>query len=94
MDCFDLIFPHSVGELAGGSLREDRIDKLNNAIESNGGDNTVGELQWYVDLRRMGSFPRGGFGIGIERLLCYFFACRNVKDVIPFYRVMKEDVML
>lgn len=94
VDCFDLIFPHSVGELAGGSLREDRIDKLNNAIESNGGDNTVGELQWYVDLRRMGSFPRGGFGIGIERLLCYFFACRNVKDVIPFYRVMKEDVML
>ena len=94
VDCLDLIFPHSVGELAGGSLREDRIDKLNDAIQSNGGDNTVGELQWYVDLRRMGSFPRGGFGIGIERLLCYFFACKNVKDTIPFYRVMKEDVML
>lgn len=87
VDCFDMIFPGGMGEVAGGSVREVNIDTLNKAIGENATD-----LDWYVELRRLGSLPRGGYGIGMERLIAYMFGLQNVKDAIPFFRVMKDKI--
>ncbi|KAJ3300436.1 hypothetical protein HK104_000494 [Borealophlyctis nickersoniae] len=77
--CVDLLVPR-IGELAGGSLREDSADKLIEKMKQ-GGLN-VDEYGWYIDLRRFGSVPHGGFGIGFERLLAYFTGVWNVRDLI------------
>ena len=87
VDCFDMIFPGGMGEVAGGSVREVNIDTLNKAIGENATD-----LDWYVELRKLGSLPRGGYGIGMERLIAYMFGLQNVKDAIPFFRVMKDKI--
>lgn len=92
VDCFDLIVP-DVCEIAGGSMREHRIDHLLEAMRRNGmpapsakpGRGTGG-LDWYVDLRRWGSPPHGGFGIGFDRLLAYLVGAQSVKDVVAFPR--------
>ncbi|SMN19391.1 similar to Saccharomyces cerevisiae YCR024C SLM5 Mitochondrial asparaginyl-tRNA synthetase [Maudiozyma saulgeensis] len=88
VDCFDMIFPGGMGEVAGGSIREVDIDILQKSI----GTDKATDLDWYVDLRRLGSMPRGGFGIGMERLISYLFGLQNVKDAIPFFRVMKDKI--
>lgn len=77
--CVDLLVP-KIGELAGGSLREDDTDKLVGKMKLAGLD--VEEYGWYVDLRKFGSVPHGGFGIGFERLLGYLTGVGNVKDLI------------
>lgn len=78
--CFDLIVP-GIGELVGGSVREDRVEVLEKGIM----DGTEG-LDWYLDLRRFGGLPTGGFGMGFERLVSWIMGIENVRDCIPVPR--------
>lgn len=79
----DVLAP-GIGEIIGGSQREDRLDRLEQRMSEQG----IGtELDWYRDLRRYGSVPHAGFGLGFERLLIYVTGLGNIRDVIPFPRV-------
>lgn len=79
VDCFDLLVPE-VGELVGGSVRENRIDFLLQNIPN------AKDLEWYMDLRRYGSACTSGFGLGFERYLQWLLNVKNIRDVIPFPR--------
>lgn len=83
--CFDLLFP-SIGELIGGSVRELRYEPLREQLAARG--MAADGLSWYLDLRKNGSVPHGGFGMGIERLISYICNVDNVKDVIPLPRTI------
>ncbi|KAH6896853.1 hypothetical protein B0T10DRAFT_166161 [Thelonectria olida] len=91
VDCFDLIVPH-LGELAGGSMREHRLPQLEDNMRALGlpvpskRSPKGKELAWYLDLRRWGCPPHGGFGLGFDRLLSYLTGVPNVRDVVPFPR--------
>uniref|UniRef100_M4AM01 asparagine--tRNA ligase n=1 Tax=Xiphophorus maculatus TaxID=8083 RepID=M4AM01_XIPMA len=78
----DLLVP-GVGELCGGSLREERLNLLMARLKRVGLEDTY---NWYLDLRRFGSVPHGGFGLGFERYLQCVLGVDNIKDVIPFPR--------
>lgn len=79
----DLLFP-GIGEIVGASEREDRYEILRERlIESGLSEETYA---WYLDLRRYGSVPHGGFGIGFERFMMYITGMENIRDVIPFPR--------
>jgi asparaginyl-tRNA synthetase len=79
----DLLVP-KVGEIIGGSQREERLDILQRKIRA---FNILPEsLDWYLDTRRWGSCPHAGFGLGFERFLMYITGMENVRDVIPFPR--------
>ncbi|XP_044141289.1 probable asparagine--tRNA ligase, mitochondrial isoform X2 [Bufo gargarizans] len=78
----DLLVP-GIGELFGGSLREERLHILQSRLDTLGLADTY---QWYLDLRRFGSVPHGGFGMGFERYLQCILGIDNIKDVIPFPR--------
>jgi asparaginyl-tRNA synthetase len=73
-----------VGELIGGSQREDRLDVLEERMRGVGLDPE--EYWWYLDLRRYGSVPHAGFGLGFERLVQFATGMENIRDVIPFPR--------
>lgn len=79
----DVLLPQ-VGEIAGGSQREERLDVLEERMQAFG--IAPEELSWYLDLRRYGSVPHSGFGIGFERLVLYATGMENIRDVIPFPR--------
>ena len=79
----DVLVPR-VGEIIGGSQREDDYDLLLKAMEDKGIDPE--EYWWYLDLRRYGSVPHSGFGLGLERLLQFITGMQNIRDVIPFPR--------
>ena len=79
--CFDLIAPYG-GEICGGSLREDDLDKL----QANLPQITEHNFDWYLDLRKFGTFPHGGFGIGIERLIQSLLGVRSIRDTTAFPR--------
>ncbi len=79
----DLLVPR-VGEIIGGSQREERLDRLQQKMTAQG--IAEGELDWYLDIRRWGSCPHAGFGLGFERLLMYLTGMENIRDVIPFPR--------
>lgn len=79
----DVLVPR-VGELMGGSQREERLDVLERRIEDNGLEKE--SYWWYLDLRRYGSQPHAGFGLGFERLVCYVTGVENIRDAIPFPR--------
>lgn len=81
--CFDLLVPR-VGELVGGSLREERLDKLTASMKEHG--MALENYEWYLDLRRYGSTPHGGFGLGWERLVSWLCGIENVRECIPFPR--------
>lgn len=95
--CFDLLVPE-ICELVGGSMREHRLPELIKSMKEHGllgesGDNREGiggTLQWYIDLRRYGSVPHGGFGLGFDRLLCYLSGVSNIRDVVSFPRWYKR----
>ncbi|KFP39981.1 hypothetical protein N324_03033, partial [Chlamydotis macqueenii] len=78
----DLLVP-GIGELCGGSLREERLSFLKSRLQRLGLADTY---QWYLDLRKFGSVPHGGFGMGFERYLQFILGVDNIKDVIPFPR--------
>jgi len=80
----DLLVP-GIGELMGGSMREEDYLKLKYKMEENGIKDD--ELEWYAELRKNGTIPHGGYGVGFERLICFVTGIKNIKDVIPFYRV-------
>jgi asparaginyl-tRNA synthetase len=79
----DLLVP-KVGEIIGGSQREERMDVLVAKMKSVGIDPQ--SLDWYLDIRRWGSCPHAGFGLGFERFLMYVTGMENIRDVIPFPR--------
>lgn len=79
----DLLVPR-IGELVGGSQREERLEVLEKRIRELGLDMT--HYWWYLDLRRFGSTPHAGFGLGFERLLMLLTGVTNIRDVIPFPR--------
>jgi len=81
--CTDLLVPR-VGELLGGSAREHRLDKLDSQFVFT--DTDPAHLWWYRDLRRFGSTPHGGFGLGFERLVLWVTGMKNIRDVLPFPR--------
>ncbi|MFA5442999.1 MAG: amino acid--tRNA ligase-related protein, partial [Bacilli bacterium] len=78
----DLLVPY-VGELVGGSQREDRYDLLKDKMEAL---NLLPDLSWYLDLRKYGGCPHAGFGIGFDRLLMYITGINNIRDVQPYPR--------
>ncbi|CAI6338849.1 unnamed protein product [Periconia digitata] len=86
--CFDLLVPE-ICELVGGSMREHRLPQLLASMEEHGLA-PDGSLQWYSDLRRYGSVPHGGFGLGFDRLLCYLSGVSNIRDVVSFPRWHKR----
>ena len=77
----DVLAP-GIGEIIGGSQREERLDVLDARMDAHLRD----ELWWYRDLRRFGTVPHAGFGLGFERLLNYVTGMENVRDAIPFPR--------
>ncbi len=79
----DVLVPR-IGELVGGSQREERLDVLERRIREMGQD--PADYWWYLDLRRFGSVPHAGFGLGFERLLMLLTGITNIRDVIPFPR--------
>ncbi len=79
----DILAP-GIGEIIGGSQREERLDVLDSRLEEMGLD--VADYGWYRDLRRYGTVPHSGFGLGFERLVAYATGMQNVRDVIPFPR--------
>jgi len=82
----DVLVPR-LGEIIGGSQREDNLDKLKTRMEEMGMDSS--EYDWYLDLRRYGSVPHSGFGLGFERIVQYVTGMQNIRDVIPFPRAPK-----
>ena len=79
----DILFP-GIGEIVGGSQREERMDKLTSLMEKMGVP--ADELDYYLDTRRYGTAPHSGFGLGFERLILFVTGMTNIRDVIPFPR--------
>ena len=82
----DVLFPQ-IGEIIGGSVREESLDKLNAEIERR--DIPMKDMWWYLDTRRFGAAPHAGFGLGFERLMLFVTGMQNIRDVIPFPRTPK-----
>ncbi|MDY4407975.1 MAG: asparagine--tRNA ligase [Prevotella sp.] len=83
----DVLFPQ-IGEIIGGSVREEDYDKLMAEIEAR--DIPMKDMWWYLDTRKYGSCPHGGFGLGFERLILFVTGMQNIRDVIPFPRTPKN----
>ena len=83
----DVLFPQ-IGEIIGGSVREESLDKLNAEIERR--EIPMKDMWWYLDTRRFGAAPHAGFGLGFERLLLFVTGMQNIRDVIPFPRTPKS----
>ena len=83
----DVLFP-GIGEIIGGSQREERLDVLKKRM--NEMDIDEKELWWYLDLRRYGTVPHSGFGLGFERIVMFCTGMQNIRDVIPYPRTPKN----
>ena len=83
----DVLFP-SIGEIIGGSVREESYDKLMNEIRER--NIPMKDMKWYLDTRKYGSCPHAGFGLGFERLILFVTGMQNIRDVIPFPRTPKN----
>jgi len=83
----DVLFPQ-IGEIIGGSVREENYDKLMNEIKER--NIPMKDMWWYLDTRKYGSCPHGGFGLGFERLILFVTGMQNIRDVIPFPRTPKN----
>ena len=79
----DVLAPR-IGEIIGGSQREERLDQLTSRIKAAG--LPLEPYWWYLDLRKYGSAPHAGFGLGFERLIMYITGMKNIRDVIPYHR--------
>jgi asparaginyl-tRNA synthetase len=79
---FDLLLPYGIGELIGGSMREHKLELLQQTMS----EKNISEigLEWYIDLRRFGTVPHGGFGLGLDRLIMLLTGMTNIKDVVPY----------
>lgn len=83
---FDLLAPEGVGEIIGGSVREEDLDRLLSRMAEEG--LATEPYQWYLDLRRYGSVPHGGFGLGIERTIGWLCGLKHIREAIAFPRMM------
>ena len=83
----DVLLP-KVGEIIGGSQREERLDVLERRIRESG--MAPEDYWWYCDLRRFGTVPHAGFGLGFERMVQFCTGMHNIRDVIPFPRTPKS----
>ncbi|KAF3273519.1 asparaginyl-tRNA synthetase [Orbilia oligospora] len=84
--CFDLLLPQ-VGEIVGGSMRENRYDMLEAEMKRRGmSEESIKQLGWYLELRKWGCAPLGGFGIGFDRLLAYLAGVENIRETVAFPR--------
>jgi len=84
--CADLIAPEGVGEIIGGSEREESLQKLQQRLQEE--DLPEKNYNWYLDLRKYGSVPHSGFGLGLERLIAWICGLAHVRECIPFPRLM------
>lgn len=83
----DVLFPQ-IGEIIGGSVREESLEKLTSEIERR--HIPMKDMWWYLDTRKYGTCPHGGFGLGFERLILFVTGMQNIRDVIPFPRTPKN----
>lgn len=83
VSAMDILVP-KIGEIIGGSQREERLEVLEEKCRAIGIDPK--SMWWYLDLRRYGSVPHAGFGLGFERLILFITGLENIRDVIPFPR--------
>jgi asparaginyl-tRNA synthetase len=83
----DILFP-GIGEIVGGSQREERLDILEMRMKEM--HIPLEEMYWYLDTRRFGTVPHAGFGLGFERLVLFVTGMTNIRDVIPFPRTPKN----
>jgi asparaginyl-tRNA synthetase len=84
--CADLIAPEGVGEIIGGSEREEGLEKIIERIKEE--ELSLESYSWYLDLRKYGSVPHSGFGLGLERLIAWIAGLSHVRECIPFPRLM------
>ena len=86
--CFDMIAPGGYGEIVGGSQRSLDIKEMTKRLKEMG--ESVENYQWYFDLRRYGSVPHSGYGLGVERVVAWICGIDNIKDAVTFPRTMKR----
>lgn len=86
--CDDLLAPEGYGEIIGGSQREDDLERLQTRIREEGLPEAA--YAWYLDLRRYGTFPHSGFGLGIERTVAWITGRHHIREMIPFPRLMNR----
>jgi len=84
--CFDMLAPEGYGEIIGGSQRDTDVNELIKSLRKMG--EKPENYEWYLDLRRYGSVPHSGYGLGVERLVAWLCKLENIKDAIPFPRTM------
>lgn len=87
--CADLIAPEGYGEIIGGSQREDDYDRLKEEIVKEGLDETDA-YDWYLELRKYGSVPHSGFGLGLERTVAWISGIEHIREAIPFPRLLNR----
>jgi len=86
--CVDVLAPEGYGEIIGGGQREDELEVLTRKIEEHG--LPMDAFSWYLDLRRYGSVPHAGFGMGIERAVAWICGLHHVRETIPFPRMLER----
>jgi asparaginyl-tRNA synthetase len=86
--CVDVLAPEGYGEIIGGSQRVDSYELLKARIEQHG--LPMEAFQWYLDLRKYGSVPHSGFGMGIERCVAWVCGLEHVRETIPFPRTLNR----
>ncbi len=84
--CFDMLAPDGYGEIIGGSQRDTDIKALRDSLKAQG--EKPENYEWYLDLRKYGSIPHSGYGVGVERLIAWICCLDNIKDSIPFPRTI------
>ena len=84
----DVLAPEGYGEIVGGGQREDSLEKLEASIAAHGLPREA--FEWYLDLRRYGSFPHAGFGLGVERAVSWICGLPHIRETIPFPRMLNR----
>ena len=86
--CVDMLAPEGYGEIIGGGQREDDLETLEKKIKEH--DLPKKAFEWFLDLRRYGSVPHSGFGLGIERAVTWICGLNHLRETIPFPRLMNR----
>jgi asparaginyl-tRNA synthetase len=86
--CVDVLAPEGYGEIIGGGQREDDLAALEERIRAHG--LPLESFGWFLDLRRYGSVPHAGFGMGIERMVAWLCGLQHVRETIPFPRMLER----
>ena len=86
--CFDMLAPEAGGEIVGGSQRSTDVEAMGKSLKAEGEDPS--NYSWYFDLRKYGSVPHSGYGVGVERVIKWICGLDSIKDAIPFPRTMER----